>query len=192
MGVYNWPFNKLAFLYISEDAKGTLSLMPEFKVRERTLLESLHRFGVTEEGCVQAWFSFPHSMRIFYVHAYSSKIWNEAVSYRLATYGPRVVEGDLVCLDEDSDDEHFPNSKVSIISSKFSKNSYHSINTNFQKPLCEKQFKTKHGYYFFFNPCFYSAVGHGLYTFDKWKNKIVSGMNERYKDCKPFFKEYIL
>lgn len=92
--------------------------MPEFKVRERALLESLHRFGVTEEGCIQAWFSFPHSMRIFYVHAYSSKIWNEAVSYRLATYGSRVVEGDLVCLDEDIDDEHLPSSKVSVISSR--------------------------------------------------------------------------
>ena len=93
-------------------------MMPEFKVRERALLESLHRFGVTEEGCIQAWFSFPHSMRIFYVHAYSSKIWNEAVSYRLATYGSRVVEGDLVCLDEDVDNEQLPSSKVSIISSR--------------------------------------------------------------------------
>ncbi|XP_036092759.1 pseudouridylate synthase 7 homolog-like protein isoform X5 [Rousettus aegyptiacus] len=110
------PVNRAKKYFLqTEDAKGTLSLMPEFKVRERTLLESLHRFGVTEEGCVQAWFSFPHSMRIFYVHAYSSKIWNEAVSYRLATYGPRVVEGDLVCLDEDSDDEHFPNSKVHLV-----------------------------------------------------------------------------
>ena len=93
-------------------------MMPEFKVRERALLESLHRFGVTEEGCIQAWFSFPHSMRIFYVHAYSSKIWNEAVSYRLSTYGSRVVDGDLVCLDEDVDNEQLPSSKVSIISSR--------------------------------------------------------------------------
>ncbi|KAL4700547.1 hypothetical protein H8959_014551 [Pygathrix nigripes] len=99
----------------TEDAKGTLSLMPEFKVRERALLEALHRFGMTEEGCIQAWFSLPHSMRIFYVHAYTSKIWNEAVSYRLATYGARVVEGDLVCLDEDIDDENFPNSKVHLV-----------------------------------------------------------------------------
>ncbi|XP_062931929.1 pseudouridylate synthase PUS7L [Cynocephalus volans] len=99
----------------TEDAKGTLSLMPEFRVREKALLESLHRFGMTEEGCIQAWFSFPHSMRIFYAHAYSSKVWNEAVSYRLATYGSRVVEGDLVCLDEDVGDEHLPNSKVHLV-----------------------------------------------------------------------------
>ncbi|XP_047405349.1 pseudouridylate synthase PUS7L isoform X2 [Sciurus carolinensis] len=109
------PVNRAKKYFLqTEDAKGTLSLMPEFKVRERALLESLHRFGMTEEGCIQAWFSFPHSMRIFYVHAYSSKIWNEAASYRLETYGSRVVEGDLVCLDEDVD-EHFPSSKVHLV-----------------------------------------------------------------------------
>ncbi|XP_059538600.1 pseudouridylate synthase PUS7L [Myotis daubentonii] len=110
------PVNRAKKYFLqTEDAKGTLSLMPEFKVRERALLESLHRFSMTEEGCIQAWFSFPHSMRIFYIHAYSSKIWNEAVSYRLATYGSRVVEGDLVCLDEDGDDEQFPNNKVHLV-----------------------------------------------------------------------------
>uniref|UniRef100_A0A8C2UU73 Pseudouridylate synthase PUS7L n=1 Tax=Chinchilla lanigera TaxID=34839 RepID=A0A8C2UU73_CHILA len=109
------PVNKAKTFFLqTEDAKGTLSLMPEFKVRERALLEALHRFGMTEEGCTQAWFSFPHSMRIFYIHAYSSKIWNEAVSYRLATYGSKVVEGDLICLDEDID-EHFPSSKVHLV-----------------------------------------------------------------------------
>uniref|UniRef100_A0A8D1VBH6 Pseudouridylate synthase PUS7L n=1 Tax=Sus scrofa TaxID=9823 RepID=A0A8D1VBH6_PIG len=110
------PVNRAKKYFLqTDDAKGTFSLMPEFKVRERALLESLHRFGMTEEGCVQAWFSFPHSMRIFYVHAYSSKIWNEAASYRLATYGSRVVEGDLVCLEEDVDDEHLRSSKVHLV-----------------------------------------------------------------------------
>ncbi|XP_077026735.1 pseudouridylate synthase PUS7L [Tamandua tetradactyla] len=110
------PVNRAKKYFLqTEDAKVTLSMMPEFKAREKALLESLHRFGMTEEGCVQAWFSFPHSMRIFYVHAYSSKIWNEAVSYRLSTYGSRVVEGDLVCLDEDINDEHFSNSKIHLV-----------------------------------------------------------------------------
>ncbi|KAM5249784.1 pseudouridylate synthase PUS7L isoform 2-T2 [Hipposideros larvatus] len=110
------PVNKAKKYFLqTEDAKGTLSLMPEFKVRERALLESLHRFGMTEDGCTQAWFSFPHSMRIFYIHAYSSKIWNEAASYRLTIYGPRVVEGDLVCLDEGGEDEHVPSSKVHLV-----------------------------------------------------------------------------
>ncbi|KAK2492448.1 hypothetical protein MC885_010157, partial [Smutsia gigantea] len=109
------PVNRAKKYFLqTEDARGTLSLLPEFRVRERALLESLHRFGMTEDGCVQAWFSFPHSMRVFYVHAYSSRVWNEAVSYRLATYGSRVVEGDLVCLDEDVD-ENFPNTKVHLV-----------------------------------------------------------------------------
>ncbi|KAK1341244.1 hypothetical protein QTO34_017647 [Cnephaeus nilssonii] len=100
------PVNRAKKYFLqTEDAKGTLSLMPEFKVRERALLESLHRFSMTEEGCIQAWFSFPHSMRIFYIHAYSSKIWNEAVSYRLATYG----------IKSDGDDEQFPNNKVHLV-----------------------------------------------------------------------------
>lgn len=109
------PVNKAKRYFLqTEDAKGTLSLMPEFRVRERALLESLHRFGMTEEGCVQAWLSFPHSMRIFYAHAYSSRIWNEAASYRLEAYGTKVVAGDLICLDEDAD-EHFPGSKVHLV-----------------------------------------------------------------------------
>nr|XP_036865611.1 pseudouridylate synthase 7 homolog-like protein isoform X1 [Manis javanica]XP_036865620.1 pseudouridylate synthase 7 homolog-like protein isoform X1 [Manis javanica] len=109
------PVNRAKKYFLqTEDARGTLSLLPEFRVRERALLESLHRFGVTEDGCTQAWFSFPHPMRVFYVHAYGSRVWNEAVSYRLATYGSRVVEGDLVCLDEDVD-ENVPNTKVRLV-----------------------------------------------------------------------------
>ncbi|XP_008824812.1 pseudouridylate synthase 7 homolog-like protein isoform X2 [Nannospalax galili] len=109
------PVNKAKKYFLdTEDAKGTLSQMPEFRVRERALLESLHRFGVAEEGCTRAWLSLPHSMRIFYIHAYSSRVWNKAASYRLRTYGTKVVEGDLVCLDKDVD-EQFPSSKVHLV-----------------------------------------------------------------------------
>uniref|UniRef100_A0A8C5NV19 Pseudouridylate synthase PUS7L n=1 Tax=Jaculus jaculus TaxID=51337 RepID=A0A8C5NV19_JACJA len=128
------PVNKAKRYFLqTEDAKGTLSLMPEFKVRERALLESLHRFGLTEEGCIQGWFSFPHSMRIFYIHAYSSKVWNEAASYRLATYGCRVVEGDLVCVDEDVG-EHFPGSKVTWIFKHFEHTYSFFLGYNIQYP----------------------------------------------------------
>ncbi|XP_035875049.1 pseudouridylate synthase 7 homolog-like protein isoform X2 [Phyllostomus discolor] len=126
------PVNRAKKYFLqTEDAKGTLSLMPEFKVRERALLESLHRFGMTEEGCIQAWFSFPHSMRIFYIHAYSSKVWNEAASYRLATYGSRVVEGDLVCLDEDGDDEHLSSSKVHLVTEEEESSNTYAIRQPF-------------------------------------------------------------
>lgn len=60
------------------------------------LLRALNRYGINGEGCTRAWLSIPHSMRIFYIHAYCSKIWNEAAAYRMRTFGTRVVSGDLI------------------------------------------------------------------------------------------------
>nr|DBA31179.1 TPA: hypothetical protein GDO54_007073 [Pyxicephalus adspersus] len=98
------PVNKAKrYFFESGDAKGALALMPDFKVRERMMLRALNRYGMSDEGYVRGWLSIPHSMRIFYIHAYCSKIWNEAASYRIATYGLRVVEGDLVfCSDNEN------------------------------------------------------------------------------------------
>ncbi|XP_040266661.1 pseudouridylate synthase 7 homolog-like protein isoform X1 [Bufo bufo] len=91
------PVNKAKqYFYQTGDIKGTLPLMPAYKVRERMLLRALNRYGMSDEGCIRGWLSIPHSMRIFYIHAYCSKVWNEAASYRIATFGSRVVEGDLV------------------------------------------------------------------------------------------------
>ncbi|XP_015710267.1 pseudouridylate synthase 7 homolog-like protein isoform X3 [Coturnix japonica] len=95
--------NAKRYFLQTEDAKGALTMLPEFKVRERMLLRALHRYGVNQEGCTKGWLSIPHSMRIFYVHAYCSQIWNEATSYRLKTYGSRVVEGDLVFSEENDE-----------------------------------------------------------------------------------------
>nr|XP_051706934.1 pseudouridylate synthase PUS7L isoform X3 [Oryctolagus cuniculus] len=110
------PVNRAKKYFLqTEDAKGTLELMPEFRVRERELLELLHRFSLTEEGCTNVWYCLPHHVRTVYVHAYLSQVWNEAASYRLEAYGTRVVEGDLVCLDDVLDQEHCPNSKVHLV-----------------------------------------------------------------------------
>lgn len=88
-------------------------MLPEFKVREKMLLRALHRYGVNQEGCIKGWLSIPHSVRIFYVHVYCSQIWNEATSYRLKTYGSKVVEGDLV-FSEENDESLSQNDKVSF------------------------------------------------------------------------------
>ncbi|NXC40875.1 PUS7L protein, partial [Penelope pileata] len=109
------PVNKAKRYFLqTEDAKGTLVMLPEFKVREKMLLRALNRYGVNEEGCTKGWLSIPHSMRIFYVHAYCSKIWNEAASYRLKTYGAKVVEGDLV-FSEEYDESLSLNDKVHVV-----------------------------------------------------------------------------
>uniref|UniRef100_A0A4W5L7V1 Pseudouridylate synthase PUS7L n=1 Tax=Hucho hucho TaxID=62062 RepID=A0A4W5L7V1_9TELE len=73
-----------------------LSLMPMSKARERMMLRALHRYGTGPEGCTRAWLSLPHGTRVFYPHAYSSRVWNEAAAHRLATLGHRARQGDLV------------------------------------------------------------------------------------------------
>ncbi|KAM9705163.1 pseudouridylate synthase PUS7L [Menidia menidia] len=80
----------------TDNAKESLVLMPLSKPRERLMLRALNRYGTGPDGCVQAWLSLPHSMRVFYPHAYCSRVWNEAVAHRLATLGHNVRKGDLV------------------------------------------------------------------------------------------------
>ncbi|KFU96089.1 Pseudouridylate synthase 7 homolog-like, partial [Chaetura pelagica] len=110
----------------TEDAKGALGMLPEFKVREKMLLRALHRYGVNHEGCTKGWLNIPHSMRIFYVHAYCSKIWNEAASYRLQIYGSKVVEGDLVF--SEHDESFFLNDKVHVVTAPEESANKYSIN----------------------------------------------------------------
>uniref|UniRef100_A0A3Q1FXB4 Pseudouridylate synthase PUS7L n=1 Tax=Acanthochromis polyacanthus TaxID=80966 RepID=A0A3Q1FXB4_9TELE len=83
----------------TDNAKESLALMPLSKARERLMLRALNRYGTGSDGCAQAWLSLPHSMRVFYPHAYCSRVWNEAVAHRLATLGHSVRQGDLVFAD---------------------------------------------------------------------------------------------
>ncbi|XP_053572708.1 pseudouridylate synthase PUS7L [Bombina bombina] len=99
----------------TEDAKGALALMPDCKIRERMLLRALNRYGMNRDGCIRGWLSIPHSMRIFYVHAYCSKIWNEATSYRFLCYGAKVVEGDLVLSDHNADEKSSLTDRVHVV-----------------------------------------------------------------------------
>ncbi|XP_029017699.1 pseudouridylate synthase PUS7L isoform X2 [Betta splendens] len=86
---------KRHFLH-TNNAKESLALMPFSKARERLMLRALNRYGTGPDGCAQAWLSLPHSTRIFYPHAYCSRVWNEAVAHRLSTLGHSARQGDLV------------------------------------------------------------------------------------------------
>lgn len=81
---------------LTGNAKESLALMPAYKARERLMLRALHRYGSEREGCIRAWLSLPHSMRLFYLHSYCSRVWNEAASCRLQKLGFKAVCGDLV------------------------------------------------------------------------------------------------
>ncbi|XP_009817958.2 pseudouridylate synthase PUS7L [Gavia stellata] len=119
--------NAKRYFLQTEDAKGALVMLPEFKVREKILLRALNRYGVNHEGCTKGWLNIPHSMRIFYVHAYCSKIWNEAASYRLKIYGSKVVEGDLV-FSEENDESVSLNDKVHVVTAPEESANKYSIN----------------------------------------------------------------
>lgn len=92
----------------TDNAKESLALMPLSKARERLMLRALNRYGTGPDGCAQAWFSLPHSMRVFYPHAYCSRVWNEAVAHRLTTLGHRARRGDLVWAQEDAGETSLP------------------------------------------------------------------------------------
>ncbi|XP_060930225.1 pseudouridylate synthase PUS7L [Limanda limanda] len=84
----------------TDNAKESLALMPLSKARERLMLRALNRYGTNADGCAQAWLSLPHGMRVFYPHAYCSRVWNDAVAHRLTTLGHSARRGDLVWMQE--------------------------------------------------------------------------------------------
>ena len=45
----------------------------------------------------------PHNLRLMYVHAYQSLVWNVAASQRWKRFGSSVIEGDLVLINEHRD-----------------------------------------------------------------------------------------
>ncbi|CAL8318545.1 unnamed protein product [Lota lota] len=98
----------------TENAKEALALMPVSKARERLMLRALHRYGPGADGCTRAWLSLPYGMRVFYPHAYCSRVWNEAVAHRLATLGHAPIQGDLVWQDlqEDTGESNLPQMHV--------------------------------------------------------------------------------
>ncbi|XP_072025727.1 pseudouridylate synthase PUS7L-like [Amphiura filiformis] len=84
------------FFQETQDAKTTLSMMPNYKSRECMLLKALHRHGLDHDGYTKALLSIPHSMRQLYVHSYCSLVWNRMATQRIKLYGSQLMEGDLV------------------------------------------------------------------------------------------------
>jgi tRNA pseudouridine13 synthase len=60
--------------------------------RERAVLKGLNRHP---DNPLEALRSLSHNMRMFYVNAYQSYIWNLVASKRIEKYGSKVMKGDL-------------------------------------------------------------------------------------------------
>lgn len=72
-------------------------LMPKKGVAERAVLEKMKMPGWSPNDALGPFQNIPRSLRLMYVHAYQSYLWNRLVSERVARFGAlSPVVGDLV------------------------------------------------------------------------------------------------
>jgi tRNA pseudouridine13 synthase len=88
-----------------------LDILPNKFKAERSIVQHLSsrnsksgRYDRTSDwqGALQI---IPRQLRLMYVHAYQSLVWNTVAGKRWTTYGSKVVEGDLVLVHEHKDKE---------------------------------------------------------------------------------------
>jgi tRNA pseudouridine13 synthase len=84
------------FFNINRNGKAALDKLPRRFGAEASLIRSL---SSKKSDHLSALLSISRNLRLMYVHAYQSKVWNLAVSRRWAQYGKKVVEGDLVLVE---------------------------------------------------------------------------------------------
>lgn len=100
-----------------------LELLPRKFTAERNIIQHLssrnskngrHDRRTDWQGALM---TIPRTLRLMYVHAYQSLVWNVVAGKRWSTYGDKVVAGDLVLVNEHRDKQAFSTSSSSSSSS---------------------------------------------------------------------------
>ncbi|KAF2797165.1 tRNA pseudouridine synthase D [Melanomma pulvis-pyrius CBS 109.77] len=102
----------------TRDGNRVLGILPRKFTAERNIIQHLSsknsRSGKYDRR--QDWqgalMCVPRNLRLMYVHAYQSLVWNVVAGKRWALFGPEVVEGDLVLVNEHKDKESGPPAPV--------------------------------------------------------------------------------
>lgn len=87
---------------LTNNADKALELMPKRFSSESAVIRHLGRNKTDSLGAILA---ITRGMRMMYIHAYQSYVWNFLATFRWSKYGPNVVEGDLVLADGRSDED---------------------------------------------------------------------------------------
>lgn len=88
------------------DAATTLAKLPRRFTAENCILTALLKEkkgpdGYSANAYFKALISIPRNLRLMYVHAYQSYVWNLVVSKRFELFGSEVQEGDLVLAEKE-------------------------------------------------------------------------------------------
>ncbi|KAK2762301.1 hypothetical protein FQN54_001311 [Arachnomyces sp. PD_36] len=94
-----WAINKFQE---TGDAKAALDTLPRKFSAESNVIRHLGSYKNDFQGALKM---IPRNLRLMYVHAYQSLVWNYAVGRRWDLFGDKVVEGDLVIVQDHKDKE---------------------------------------------------------------------------------------